>query len=307
MGKILFRIGQDFQHRIRFGETATLFQVAYFKGKELGYSDIYFEWPLKVQFNNQFKDKIYFECSDSKLLPIKFIKRENVILENYERIMDFCKPDILYEGSPPLYLGDPNNPQTQQVTYVGIANYTNKYFYDTGERPVINIPKDKVDTPYILFHYREGIWSTYRNPDIRVYFKMIDILKKKYGDKYKFWKIGETQRVLDHKFDYVAPHFSGNIDGFLRIINNSSLFICTSSGPDQFSELLGTPFIEMESEIVGKGDIRMSARTEEWWKQYEGKWGKTLFDWAYPDRRYIIFKNETLDEQKIYEFTDRWL
>ena len=81
---ILFRIGQDWQHRIRFGEVGQLFQSCYFRGKELGYKDntIYLEWPLKVAFNNQYQSQVYFKCPKYSILPINFIERKDVDLSN---------------------------------------------------------------------------------------------------------------------------------------------------------------------------------------------------------------------------------
>jgi hypothetical protein len=181
MSKILFRIGQTFQHRTRFGEVANLFQGCYFRGKELGYNDgdIYFEWPMKVQFNNEYRKQIYFPCPKYSILPIKFINRKDVVLTEFNEIKNLVDKGVFYEDSLPLYIGDQNNPSIQHQNYLGPMDYLNKYYYETGRRPIFEIPKDNTNK-YILFHFRNTIWSTYRNPNPKIFMDVFNNLKDKY-------------------------------------------------------------------------------------------------------------------------------
>lgn len=304
MKMILFRIGQDWQHRIRLGETTCLIQASYFRAKQLGYDDkdIYFEWPQKVAFSSDYRKGVYFQCPRETILPLNFINRDEVNLDDYDEVIDFCIPDSLYEGFTPLYDGDADMPSMQVISNIGFMNYINKYYYDTGKRPEFHIPKDKLEKECILFHIRIADWKQQRNPNLSIYKHMIKLIKESYMDKYDYFKIGEPCRGLDGMFDSVFPYFNDDYNKLLKIINNCSLFICCASGPNSVAEMLGTPFIQIDSLLGDKG-----FRTEEFWKRHEGVIGKTGSDWMDNNRFLIHFKGNPLDKDKILEFADRFL
>lgn len=278
-----------------------LFKACYFRGKELGYEDnhIHFEWPIKVAYNCDYRNKVYYPCPSHSILPIKFVENGSVNLNNYD-IIDLTKPNSFYEGSIPLYIG--NN----KKTYAGHWNYLNKYYIEYKERPIFNIPKDKLEKPYILFHIRVANWSEYRNPDLNVFRKVIIMLKNTYSHKYNIWKCGEPCRGLDGYFDKTFEYFE-ELDDFLKLINNSSLFICSNSGPQTFGMMLGTPILELDSPKYGRRKGCGNFYSKEYWKNKDGIYGKTAVDWLDKSKIKTIFKGDDVKDDDILSFTEEIL
>jgi hypothetical protein len=211
---------------IRWGEVSPFFQAAYFRGKDLGYEDdeIYFEWPLRVACDSLAKQGDYVVCPKESIFPFHFIEKKDVNLEEYETIIDFLERDSFFEGSMPI---QENKVHTLgQRNYVSPYEYLNRRWYNMDERSVFNIPKDNLEKPYILFHYREADWSLYRNVDPRTTRKLLEVIKERYGDKYLYYKTGETQRILDRLFDFVAPNYKYEPNKFFKLINNASFMVC---------------------------------------------------------------------------------
>lgn len=304
MGKLLFRIGQEYQHRMRFGETADLYRACYFKGKSLGYKDgdIYFEWPYKIAFNKDYRKGKFFKCPSHSILPIKFVNHSTIDLNDFDEVLDLMNNDVFYKGSPPIYVG--KTKETQHKLYIGYLSYLNKYYLDTGEHPVFDIPKDKLGKPYILFHVRIADWSTYRNPDLKRYRKIIQIIQNKYRGKYEFWKCGEPCRGLDNMFDYVAPYYE-ELDDFLKLINNSSFGVASNSGPDVFFWAFNIPTLEVESPRKGKGGV--GYHMPGFWKQKGGTIGEEILDWMDKSKLKVLFKDDSIIAEDIINFTDKWL
>ena len=304
--KILFRIGSDHQFRLRFGEFGSLFHTAYLKGKDLGYEDnnIFIEWPLKIAYSGEYKDytsyKRFMKCPSYSILPIKFIEREDVNLGDYDRIVDFMKPNSLYDNSPPIFDLDRSKRYT-----TGFMNYLNVHYSNTGNKPLIPLEKDKIEKPYILIHVRIGNWAEYKNPNLRWYLDIYKWLREEYGDKYEIWKTGEPFRVLDRKMDFVAPLYWDDINKFIKLVNNSSMVICAPSGPHIFATMFDIPFIEIGN--PKKKGNEPADRTEEAWKSHNGI-GKTPIDWRIMNEDYAVFwGDEPLEKERFMEFTNKWL
>ncbi len=324
--KIVFYIGQPYQHRMRFGETADLFRSCYFRGKYLGYEDgnIFLEWPRKVDYRNVVYDdqhpgyiiRDFYKCPSHSILPIKFLKKGDYDRDEFDEEVDLTKPDAFYDGCPPLYekmdidynLEDKDIKKSlinQKKLYMGYLGYLNKYYLDTGERPIFNIKKDKLDKPYILFHVRIAGWSTYRNPDLDILYKIIKIIKYRYGDKYEYWKCGEACEKIEEICDRTFPYHK-ELDDFLKFINNASLGVCCNSGPNVFLWGLGVPSLEVESPKYVKGNS-LGYHMPGYWKQKNGTMGKEILDWLDKDKLKVIYKGYPFKRKDILSYTDKWL
>ena len=220
--------------------------------------------------------------------------------------MDLCDEGVFYEGSLPIYIGS-NDPQKQGQTHLSFMDYLNKYYYDNHTSPTFNIDVDQIEKPYILFHIRDAIWNKYRNPDLKVFRDVIKMIKEKYGDKVNYYKTGESHRVIDRQFDFVAPYYNDDLNKFLKLINNASLLVCTESGPNVYAQMLGVPFIELESTVVGKDGANPPCRSKEFWELYGGRFGETGFDWLDKDLYLLQYKGQPIDKDTIMEFTDKWI
>ncbi len=295
--KILFRIDRDYQHRMRLGETGNLLQACYFRGIQLGYTpgNIYFEWPLKVAYNSEYRQKKYFKPPKNSILPLKFVERKEVKIEDYDEILDLTQPNVFYEKSPGIYKGE------KDKDYTGFLNFLNKYYFDTNERPAFDINKDVMDKPYILFHVRIADWSEYRNPDLRVYKHILNLIKREYGDSYEYWKIGEKSRVLDRLFDKVLPYFGDTPNKFIRVMNNSSLLVCCDSGPDAYGMMLGIPEIHIET------NRERGYWCIDCWKSRGNVIGKTAYDNIDTNKMKILDKGVPIDDDDIIKFLDNIL
>ena len=305
MSKVLFRIGTDFQKHMGSGDIGIIIQVVVMKSKEEGYNDVYLEWPLRITYNDECKQNKYVLCPKTSIFPIKFIKRRNVRLEDYDKIIDFTNPNYLYEGCRPIYENGKRYPPGASM-YQDYYSYRNMYFYKTGEHPEIHIEKDKLIKPYILFHTRNiKVYSTDRNTNEN-YFKFIyNIVKEEVGDKYEFWKCGEPIETIDKLFDFVAPYYARtNFDNFFRLINNSSMFLSGASGPAQYAWMFGIPNLYMD--IPRLRDGQPTDITEESWKK-QGGFGKTFWDWVDKEKLFILWRDNELEEEPVRMFIRKHL
>lgn len=316
---VLFRKGQIQQQKMRLGEVFELIRACYFRGKELGYSngDIYFEWPKRICFDGTYRYGRYYPFPTHSELPIQFVDYENVDLSKFDKIYDLNQYGVFYENSPPIYLPILTEDMilTDQIKcYISHLSYLNKYYLETKERPIFNIPKDEtVDNPssilevkksYILFHVRIANWSEYRNPDLNVYKDVVLKIKEIYGDKYEYWKCGETCNDIDSLFDRVLPYFK-ELDNVIKQFNNASLIVCADSGPNVFGWGLGIPVFEIECPRFGRGPGVY--HYPEFWKNFKGEYGNTPYDWLEKDKFKVFYKGDTITKDDIFSFTSKWL
>ena len=298
----LFRIGPEFQHRMRFGEVIELYRACYFRGKQLGYEDgyIYFEWPQKIAYNGNYSNKDYFKCPTHSILPIKFIDNLSTNSIKFDKIYDLCQPNIFYDGNKPFY-----ESTIQKKNYESHLGYLNKYFMDTGERPIFNIPKDKIDKPYILFHVRIATWSTQRNPDLNKYIEVVNMFKEIYKDKYEFVKCGEPCRGMNRLFDKIIPYYE-ELDDVIKLFNNSSLVVCADSGPNAIAWGLGIPIFIIDCPHFSRGEI-VNYHHPNFWKQFGGEIGETPYDWMDRNKIKVFYKGNVINKEDIISYTGKWL
>jgi hypothetical protein len=338
MNKILFRIEGE-QFAIRFGDLISVIRGCYFKGKELGFEDnnIYLEWPKNVRYTTKqhFKyhlshdiDAEYTKCPIDTILPIKFI--ENPILEDYNNIIDLNKSNCMYDGCPPIFTPNDDRKKNFQIFW----SYTNKYYLETGVRPIFNLGKDKSIEPYILVHDRRGLLGTVRNPKPEVTLGILKYLKRKYGNKYKIYRCGESiedeiikieqysksienfKRTLDYtiftQIENLTDEFITNkdISEFIKIVNNCSMFVGPNSGPYELALSLNIPVLHFDNKkvffasIKKEGDIYSEFN---WTNNMHGQIGKVMHDWIDRDRLYVHNNGDHFITPQLNNFLDKWL
>jgi len=321
-GKILFRFGSDIQPITRFGELVLIYRSCYFKGKELGYKDgyIFFEWPLNIEYtknhylqnhNMPLEGKIKtLVCPKETILPIKFIEQQNVVNFEYDRIINLTETGVFYKDSPPLY----NQLNKDKRNHIAFFNYLNKYYIDFKEYPIFtrNKPKDK----YILFHIRNALYSTTRNPDINSYIPIIKLLKDKYKT-YKLYRCGEISENDNEFNDLFNKYFETitSLNDFLKLMSDSSLFVGCCSGPIDYAFSFGVPIIEVDlpSSIdwgygYEKYDGMGSFYSKKAWKEgFNGIYGDTV-DYHIDSDSYLkLYKGDKTDYMEIDKFLEKWL
>jgi len=297
MSSVIFRVNGRYQHRIRFGETATLIQACYFRGKELGYDDIYMEWPLKSMFSDIYGNRINIKCPPNELLPIKFIHRLEFNKYQYNKNVGLDEYNSFYKDSPPVF-------EKNKTCFIGFYSFLNKYYLETGKKPIFNIKKDKLDKPYIIFHFRwSNNHSPERNPRVSSYMKIFNMIKEKYGNKYEIWKSGEPNKMLERKCDKTIPYYNDNLNEQIKVINNSSLVVSPGCGIEAYCELVDKPLLYVEASQDNIG----GTFDKQWWKNNGGKHGEMLQEWRIGDRLHVLWKQNEVDRDEIFKFMDRWL
>lgn len=282
---------------IGLGQAVTMAQVCYFKGKELGYNKIIFEWHNQVTYPYWTDDNKIFglmECPTNSMLPIKFVKKGTQFIDVVDKI-DLSEENSLYDGCPAII--------SKSLDMGPMWSYLNKYYLDTKERPIFNIPKDKMQ-PYILFHYRDSPKKSQqlRNTPYTEWKQTFQIIKKHFGNKYKLKKIGEASS-LDNEFDEVIDYFPNNIQELFKVINNSSFFIGCESGPIAIAYMFGIPsivFLHPETDV---------ARSNKKWKT-DIYYGKDSYDWVDNSKYYILRYGEyniLTDKDELIKFMEEYI
>ncbi|MBE3094948.1 MAG: hypothetical protein IMZ52_07935 [Actinobacteria bacterium] len=304
--KILFRFGSKNQPITRFGEIDILSRACYFRGIELGYKqgDIFFEWPLNIQY--------LLVCPQNTILPIKFINSNDINLSEYHRIINLTDSDIFYKDSSPLF----NEKSVIERNHGAFLNYLNKYYMEYKKRPVYHIKMDKIKEKYILVHTRKLEYSTTRNSNINNYEFILKLLKERYND-YEIYRCGERdihEKKFNKLFDRYFNHFL-DFNSFLKLMNNSSLFVGCSSGPIQYAYSFEKPIIEInipktinwspiQDRYVGMGNYF----SKKFWKDgLNGKYGDTIDYYINKETYLKLFTGDKINKKKILEFMDKWL
>lgn len=307
--KILFTLNNKRQKQINIGDLFLLFNVAYHRGKELGYKYIFFEWPLCVRYFIGNRKIIGLECPIDRYLPINLLSRNDMKKYIYDKIINFNVKNSLYPGCLPIYQN--RKFPFGKRNYVSTLSYLNMHYHNTGIYPEIKIPKHNIQDKYILFHFRnvnydkkDGMGSTDRNVNPQVFAHLFKLMKKKYSNNYKFYKCGEAIKELDDKFDYVSPYYS-NINGLLRLINNCSFFIVADSSPTSAADVLGIPRIRYECIRQTKSGA-IGWHSIEYWKKHNG-YGKFMNEWQNPNKYRMLFKGDKINDDDILEFSNEWL
>lgn len=237
---------------LALGQIVTLLQACYFRGKELGYEKIVFEWHNLVTYpgwSNENTFKGIINSPKNSILPITIIEKGSRIPSNYHKI-DLSEPNSLYDGCPPIMQ---SNGYKMKPTH----DFLNRYYINHNSRPILSLARDKEDK-YILFHYRESTQDRQikRNTPYEEWNKIFELIKYSYGNEYKLKKIGEPSKI-DDRFDEVFDYFPNNIEKLFEIINNASLYVGGASGPITITFLLGVPGIlllkqELDPIYIGK-------------------------------------------------------
>lgn len=339
MDKILFKVGKE-QSYIRFGDLVSLVRACYFRGIELGYTDnnIYLEWPKMVRFKTaqHFKfhlnipDNVdYTKCPKDTILPIKFIEKAN--LSDYDKILYLDEESSLYENSRPMFYKKEGDNEVYRHFSV-FWSYANKYYLDTGKRPVLNLPKDNIE-PYILIHDRRCILGNKRNQDPLVTLKIIRFFKTNFK-KYKIYRCGENLDDSDMQMEKYGKDMENYLKSYDRLIytkiekytdkyidgydfgesvyymNNCSLFIGTNSGPFELAVFLGKPIWHHNNpkiffgSVMEEGDLYSEFN---WKNNMNGVYGKTMFEWLDKEKLFVHNKGQEIESVKFSNYLNRWL
>jgi hypothetical protein len=203
------------------GQLLHLGYACYINGRALGYDEIYVEWKdnnsyLWKENGTKLGDIL---CPKNTVLPVKYLPQGD--RPNSDKYIDIGKPNSLYDGCPPIFRSNKY-----------ILEYFKRFCSENKEYPFMEPIKDKSKCPYILFHYRksEQQRQQYRNLPDEWYIDILNKLKELYGEKFKYYKIGEKSE-FDNIFDKVYGYFPRNIDNMFKLIVNSELYIGSSSGP----------------------------------------------------------------------------
>ena len=295
---LLFRFGSKIQPITRFGEIDILSRACYFRGRELGYDkgNIFFEWPSNMQYQSI--------CPKKTIIPIRFVKSSDIDESSYDKVINLTDSSIFYENSLSLY----NDENPIERHHDAFLNYLNKYYIDYKKRPVYHIKQDELKEPYVLVHIRKLDYAITRNSDIPKYDSILKLLRERYNG-YKTYGCGESSR-FDKCFDY-----SLDFNKFLKLMNNSSLFIGCSSGPIQYAYCFDKPIIEIgipktinwspiQNKYIGMGDYF----SKKFWKYgLHGEYGDTI-DYYMDKEKYLkLFAGDVVDKKKLMEFMNKWL
>lgn len=297
MSSIIFRINGPIR-QLGLGDSLYLTQVAYFRGKQLGYEDITLEWPHIVTGPKS----EYVECPKDTIFPIKYITRKEFSPDDYSKIINLREHDSLFPGfsgidKNPIFIINGIPFLHIAKNFIGIYAFSNWYHETTNNRPVFNLPKDKLKKPYILFHHRH-YKNHPRDTNSEIHKPIIDYIKYKTGNKYEMWKIGEPSND-DDIYDKIIENKNSNIAEFYKLENNASYQVGgAQTGPSSFSVLFGIPNILLDA------DCKVIYYPKEW--RMRGGWGNTAVDWWDKDKHLILYVNDC-NINKIKEHIDKWL
>lgn len=294
---IFFHDGKKVKRFIGLGQAITMAQACYFKGIELGYDTIAVEWHNMVTYpywtdQSTFGGLINNPCSG--ILPIKFVNKGAIVTPRADTI-DISESDCIYDGSPPLI----ENPMDMHPSW----SYLNKYYIDTGKRPIFNIKKTKKE-PYLLFHYRNSSRAGHekRNTPTKQWIDIFNRFKNAYGDKYRFEKIGEPSPI-DDKFDKVHDYFPNNLQSMFDLTNNSSFFVGNESGPISLAYMFGIPSIVFYS---NKAKVARN-KNRKWGKEGYILYGNGPYDWVDDNIYYPIEFDEDRIDNEVINFGGKFL
>jgi hypothetical protein len=264
------------------GQIITLLQACYFRGKELGYDNIIFEWHDKVAYPGWSVDNTFqgiLKSPRNSILPVTIVEKGTRIANSIDKI-DLSEPDTLFDGCLPI--------MTKRYKMKQTHEYLKRYFSSYGLRPILTLPKSSKEK-YILFHYRESTQDRqlHRNTQYNDWKQLFELLSEKYSS-YKFKKIGEPSK-LDDEFDDVYGYFPNDVEELFKIINDSSLYIGSAAGPITLTFLFGVPGIMLFDKASKPS--------------YFGE--TNAHTWVDPLNYMYLFENEydiSRDEDKIIEF-----
>jgi len=326
MKKILFRYPNDNEGFIRLGEFGFICRACYYRGKELGYNNIYIEWPNNIEYtrnhylrrNNRttYGEPLELECPDDTILPINFISNDDIKESDYDKVMNMNENDAFYNGSEPIFLEIDG-----KILRSNLAphEFLNKYYITYNEHPIFDIKKDKLKYKYILIHTRNALNSKSRNPKIKTYLHILKLLKENFSD-YKIFRCGETysweveNEINEYIDDFYRP--TDDFDLFLRLINNSSLYVGCTSGPIEYAKSFNLPVVELDipllvwdSKSTGVyASDKYSYYSKEYWKNvFHGRYGDAIEDNLNQDKILKLYKNKKLNDNVILEFIERWI
>ena len=275
--------------------------ACYFKAKELGYEDgdVYVEWT-KVEYSTNHGNFFYFKPKDG-YLPVKFLWMNEIEFDEFDEVIDLDKENVFFDGCPPYNLNRKNRYSP------GVDDYLNKYFKDTGKRPVFQIPKETYDKFRILFNLRNSPYSTQRNISVDTLYDLCKQLKEKYKDKIECNLTGDVDNLSDDmakEFINVYRPFLKDLNKLFRILNNSNVVIGASSGLIDTANLFGVPTIQIKIPHKEKG--RIAYHTKEYWSKLSHHFGSHRYEWIGEENYITCYEENMPSQEEITSFIDKY-
>ena len=297
MSKILFIISGK-ERRLGLGDVAMIASPVYYRGMELGFNDITLQWPDIVTGPNHEKVK----CPKDTILPIKFIEREKINKDEYDKILDLKDKGTLYLGFPGIDY-NPDSDATEIKNMFGVYNFNNMYSYITKTSPIFYVDKEKLKKPYVLLHHRDYEKHPTRNSNETTTLLVFKILREMLGDKYEIWKMGEPT-LFDDKFDKVLPTFNDDPGEYFKVINNSSMVLGNGqSGVTVTANFFNIPVVRLDINLNSK--IARTLLSVYYWSLIGGI-GYTYYDWV-DESKNLRYTVNSLNEEELRGFIEKWL
>jgi len=301
MKRILFR-GHDILKNRSAGWADLFFYdyACYLVGKDKGYDDTHVVFP-RFSYEYQRWGKLSHEdyhWQKIEFLPWKHYPRgKKVILDEWDEIIDTTQPNSLYGGFPGIA-------KTARYIYI----FFDIYYSLKGVKPFLDVPRDYNGKPYVIFQYRSNALGSFTNERITPMdeFKYIyDTVKEHLGNKYEYWKMGEPCS-MDSCFDRIVPSMYHDIDGFMKILRNSSLVVGSHSGPPSmayfFKDVPVIQFGLLPHYIPTNRSFLITEVGESILNKYNIKYHPSWCD----DNLIYSYKGKPPSEEKIIDLLDRF-
>jgi len=298
MSKILFTI-RGKPRTLGMGDIAMLACPVYFRGRSLGYDEVYLEWPNIVTGPKYKKVR----CPKKTIIPVNFIKRSDIRKKDFDEILDLRDKHVLFNFYPGIDL-DTEGKKTKSL--YGIYNFNNLYLYSTGIKPVFKVDKDKLEKPYIIIHHRNYKTAQFRNSKEETTKIVLDLLRDTLGDKYEIWKMGEPTS-FDEEFDRVTTINYNDVNEYFKTINNSSMVLGNGqSGITATGNYFDIPVVRLDVNFESK--ISRNLLSVYHWSALCGV-GYTCYDWAGPEKNRVYYVNKfgELELENLEKFVIKWL
>jgi hypothetical protein len=301
MKNILFYFGKQFNSAIRFGEMIGISHACYFKAKELGYTNnnIYIEWT-KVEYSYP-QAKVFFSKPQDGYLPIKFLYNNEININEFDTCIDLDKENVFFKGCPPFNISE------KKRYSEGMDDYLNKYYNDTGERPIFKVDKDKYNKFRILFNYRKAIYSIFRNVNDNKLTDLLKFFKDKKNKDTEFNITGDVSlapKEFLNNFKNIYNPYIRDPSKLFRIINNSNLIVGASSGLADTANLFGIPTIQVDMPRKEKGGNPVHF-SRDYWKTLSHNFGYDRYSWLDKNRYIISFEDENTPLLEISNMFDK--
>lgn len=296
--RILFNGFEKTNVEMGFGDIFECSMACYLKGKSLGYEDIRIVFPIMGNNGKSYLTDKSFYYQSSDFLPWTWYPRNKQIdSSEWDKVFDITQLDSFYDGYQGFLKG----------ILLPLYQYPDISYLETNTTPYLYLKRSYNGKPYILFQYastsQTSIDSKYRHTNNKHFVTSFEIIKDLFGSKYEYWKIGDASSI-DNRFDRIVPLMYDDIDGFFKIVYNSSLMISSHSAPAVF-----TYFVPHLPVIMTSIYRDAYTRVPEYWQKRHPRFKVDSRVPRHPmwgdEDVLIFFKGMDIDKNKIKEFLEK--